>query len=773
MRTESLFREAHLNGLDADQRRAVLHAGGPLLLVAGAGSGKTRAIVARIVRLVRDGVPAARIVGITFTNRAAEEMRERVGRELAGGDPRGDLPWLGTFHAFGAILLRRFGSRIGLAPGFVIYDARDQQDVVRQAVRDNNLDEKKFPPSVFAGLIERAKRDGISVEDAATAAGWFSPGKAGAVGKAYDEALSAAGAVDFADLIRLPVRLFRDSAESLAAVRSEVRHLLVDEFQDVDAGQAALARMIAAGAESFCAVGDEDQSIYGWRGGSAAPMLSFERDYPGARVLRLDTNYRTKAAILAAAGSVIGRNRLRREKRIAAARTGGEPPCVRLYPDADAEADGTARAVAEEIRRGASPSEVAVFYRVNAQSRPIEDALRRLGIPYVLRGALSFYDRASVRDAMAYLKWFVNPEDPVSLKRLLKSPRRGVGEGALSRAREKAKLSGLPFSAALGEIPGLAALFSLRERWLAALPDRRVGAALRILLDEAGYLACLADRLGDDGPQGPGGPREDLENVQELLRLADASPGTGDGGVRGFLETMSLSPKEAGREDAAAVRLMTLHNAKGLEFDAVYLVGLEEGLLPHSRSADSDAEVEEERRLFYVGLTRAREKAVLSFVRRRLLFGSFRDAVPSRFLSEIPQPLLRWEGDAAAAEGRRTAFSRGALFGGGAAPRWAGAPLRAERTETVTVSARRGPAGHQADTSGGRIEIAAARSASGHERAAGSPSGRPRAVRHPVFGDGRVEAVEGEGADRKIVARFPGYGVKKILIRAVRMEILE
>ncbi len=777
METNGLFREAHMNGLDADQRRAVLHGGGSLLLVAGAGSGKTRAIVARIVRLVRDGVPAKQIVGITFTNRAAEEMRERVARELAGGDARGDLPWLGTFHAFGAILLRRFGSRIGLPPGFVIYDARDQLDVIRQAVRDNNLDEKKFPPAAFAGLIERSKRDGTSLEDAAVAAGWLYPGKTEAVGKAYAEALSSAGAVDFADLIRLPVRLFRESPDTLAAVRSEIRHLLVDEFQDVDRGQAALARMIAMGTDSFCAVGDEDQSIYGWRGGSAGPMLSFERDYPGACVLRLDTNYRTKAAILAAAENVIGRNRLRRDKKIAAARQGGEPPCVRLFQDADAEADGTARAVEEEIRRGTSPSEVAVFYRVNAQSRPLEDALRRVGIPYVLRGALSFYDRASVRDAMAYLKWFVNPEDPVSLKRLLKAPRRGVGEAALSRARESARLSGLPFSAGLANIQGLVPLVALRERWLAALPDRGVGGALRALLDEAGYLAWLADRARDDGPHGPGGLREDMENVQELLRLADAFPGGGEEGVRGFLETMSLSPKEALREDAAAVRLMTLHNAKGLEFDAVFLVGLEEGLLPHSRSADSDAEVEEERRLFYVGLTRAREKAFLSFVRRRLLFGSFREAVPSRFLAEIPPSLLRWEGRTAAADVARPPFGSRNLFGGGAVPRWGGAPPGGTRPEAVTVSVRRGP-------SGGRAEIAAARSSSGYDgtrvspgdagaAASGASAGRPRAVRHPLFGEGRVEAVQGEGADRKIIARFPGYGVKKILVRAVRMEIIE
>ncbi len=778
MTTGTLFRDTRADGLDADQRRAVLHGSGPLLLVAGAGSGKTRAIVARIVRLVRGGVPARQIVGITFTNRAAEEMRERVARDLSGDDPRGGLPWLGTFHAFGAILLRRFGSRIGLPPGFVIYDARDQLDVIRQAVRDSNLDEKKFPPAAFAALIERSKRDGVPVEDAAAAAGWLYLDKAGAVGKAYAEALSSAGAVDFADLIRLPVRLFRESPETLAAVRAEIRHLLVDEFQDVDRGQAALARMIAAEADSFCAVGDEDQSIYGWRGGSAGPMLSFERDYPGACVMRLDTNYRTKAAILSAAGSLIGRNRLRREKKIAAAREGGEPPRVRIYPDAEAEAEETARAVEQEIRRGTSPTEVAVFYRVNAQSRPIEDALRRLGIPYVLRGALSFYDRASVRDAMAYLKWFVNPEDPVSLKRLLKAPRRGVGEAALSRARESAKLSGLPFSAGLAGIAALAPLLSLRETWLAALQDRTPGAALRALLDEAGYLAWLAERAhdGNGAAPGAGGAREDLENVQELLRVADGSPGRGEEGVRAFLETMSLSPKEAGREDAAAVRLMTLHNAKGLEFDTVFLVGLEEGLLPHSRSADSDAEVEEERRLFYVGLTRARESACLSFVRRRLLFGAFRDAIPSRFLSEIPRSLLRWEADAAeAAVPPRPAPPRRGLFGGG--PGWAGVPSRAGRFGTVTVSLERGP-------SGGRAEMTVTRAPDAHGRAgaptapggpagAAAPPSRPRAVRHPLFGEGRVESVEGDGADRKMVVRFPGYGVKKILVRAVRMEILE
>jgi DNA helicase II / ATP-dependent DNA helicase PcrA len=716
--------DTELDALDAAQRTAVLHAGGPLLLVAGAGSGKTRAVVARIVRLIRRGVPPDRVLGITFTNRAADEMRERVAAALgapgpAAGGPPG-LPPLCTFHAFGAGLLRRFARRIGLPPGFLIYDARDQLVVIRQILKDMNVDEKRFPAGRFAARIERAKRDGDREAPGSPAEEWAFGGKAAAVRRAYDEALAAAGAVDFADLIRLPVLLFREHPDVLEAVRGEIRHLLVDEFQDVDRGQAELSRGIALGAESFLAVGDEDQSIYGWRGGSAGPMLSFERDYPGAAVVHLATNYRSRASILAAAGEVIRRNQRRREKRILAARAGGEPPAVRSYADADAEAAGVALLAAEEARRGVRRSAIAVFYRVNAQSRPVEDALRRAAIPYVLRGALSFYDRASVRDALAYLRWFLNPDDPVSLARLLKAPRRGVGEAALLRAREAARAGGTPYSAGLATVPALAPLLSLRDRWVRALPGRGVGDALRTLLDGAGYLAWIGEEAGSPREESGEERRDDRrENVEELLRMAAAFPGTGEEAARDFLERISLSPPEEEEGGADAVRLMTMHNAKGLEFETVFLVGLEEGLLPHSRSSDSESGVEEERRLFYVGLTRARERVFLSYARRRLLFGSHRDSARSRFLSEIPSSLLRREG-----EGEAPGPARG----------W---------------SAAGGPA------SGG-----------------GSPP-RPRRVRHPLFGEGVVESEEGAGEDRKITARFPGYGRKKILVRAARMEMLD
>jgi len=486
----------------------------------------------------------------------------------------------------------------------------------------------------------------------------------------------------------------------------------VDEFQDVDRGQAELARRIALASDSFCAVGDEDQSIYGWRGGSAGPMLSFERDYPRATVLHLRTNYRTRAPILAAAEKVIGRNLARREKRILAARGGGEPPRARMHPDADGEAQAVAREAAGQIRKGTPPSEVAVFYRVNAQSRAIEDALRDRNLPYVLRGALSFYDRASVRDAMAYLKWFLHPDDAVSLKRLLKKPRRGVGDVTLSRARERARASGAPLSAALSGIPSLAPLLDLRRRWLEELPDRCPGEAFRSLLSDAGLLGVLEGE----------GDAEDRENVLELLRLADASPGAGEDALREFLEKVSLSARDTGADPAGAVRLMTLHNAKGLEFDVVFLVGVEEGLLPHSRCGDSEGEIEEERRLFYVGLTRARERVFLSCARRRRLFGAYRDTLPSRFLHEIPPSLLRWE---------------------------------AEETGPPVPAPRRFP----------RFSPAAARPS--------EQSGRGCGVRHPVFGEGWIESTEGDGADRKILARFPGFGLKKILVRAANMEILE
>ena len=717
--------------------------------MAGAGSGKTRAIVARIVRLLRDGVPARSILGITFTNRAAGEMRERVAKALVpGGEATvGDalarsfdgtaraagVPWLGTFHAFGAILLRRHGSRIGLSPRFVIYDTRDQHDVLKRILKDLNVDEKKFPPAKFGWLIERAKRDGVSVEQAALSAGWRVVTTAGQVGKAYDDALTEAGAVDFTDLIRLPVTLLRGAPDVLSAVRSEIRHLLVDEFQDVDGAQAELTELIARGADSFCAVGDEDQSIYGWRGASAAPMLTFEGRHPGAKVIHLSTNYRSRAAILSVAGALIAKNRSRREKKITPAREGGERPAMSVYADQETEAREVAAAVAREIRAGVAPTEIAVFYRVNAQSRAVEDALRMLRIPYVLRGALSFYERAAVRDAVSYLKWFLHPDDAVSLKRLLKFPRRGVGEVTLEKARAAARREGIPPSGALSRIPNLAPLFSFRALWLAELSQMSPAEALHALLSGAGYLDALEASAREPGEGREGaGREEDLEHVRELLRVAEAFTGSGEEGLLEFLEKVTLAAEEAGGEESEAVRLMTLHNAKGLEFDVVFLVGLEDGLLPHSRSVDSPHEIEEERRLFYVGLTRARERVFLSLARRRNLFGSYRDAVPSRFLYDLPASLVRRTDGALPAS---PPSGRGA-FGG------TGPGLR------VTVD--REP----------RYEEEA-------------PSAHPRKVRHPVFGEGKIESVQGEGEDRKIIARFPVYGLKKILVRAVSMEFLD
>jgi DNA helicase-2/ATP-dependent DNA helicase PcrA len=735
--------------LDPDQRRAVLHGAGPLLLVAGAGSGKTRAIVARIVRLVRDGVPARSILGITFTNRAAGEMRERVAKALVpGGEPSvGDVlarsfdgasraagvPWLGTFHAFGAILLRRHGDRIGLSPRFVIYDTRDQHDVLKRILKELNVDEKKFPPSKFAWLIERAKRDGVSVEQAALSAGWRVVTMAAQVATAYDGALAEAGAVDFTDLIRLPVTLLRGAPDVLAAVRSEYRHLLVDEFQDVDGAQAELTGLLAGGADSFCAVGDEDQSIYGWRGASAEPMLSFERRFPGAKVIHLSTNYRSRAAILSVAGALIAKNRSRRAKEIIPAREGGEPPSISVYPDQEVEAQEVAAAVAREIRNGVPPTEIAVFYRVNAQSRAVEDALRMLRIPYVLRGALSFYERAAVRDAVSYLKWFLHPDDAVSLKRLLKFPRRGVGEVTLEKARAAARREGIPPSGALSRIPNLAPLLSFRALWLAELSQMTPAEALHSLLKGAGYLDALEAAALDPGEGREGSHREeDLDHVRELFRVAESFPGTGEIGLLEFLEKVTLAAEEAGGEESAAVRLMTLHNAKGLEFDVVFLVGLEDGLLPHSRSVDSPMEIEEERRLFYVGLTRARERAFLSLARRRNLFGSYRDTVPSRFLHDLPASLVRSAG-VPVPEGRKP----GSEFTG------------------ATWSVRRGSSQGEP-----RYE---------EEKA----PGRPRRVRHPVFGEGKIESIDGEGNDRKVIARFPVYGLKKILVRAVAMEFID
>ncbi len=711
-----------LDRLDSEQREAVLHDGGAILLVAGAGSGKTRTIVARIARLIRDGVACDRIAGITFTNRAAEEMRERVADLLSippsgSRERRTGLPWLGTFHAFGAGLLRRFGPRIGLSPGFTIYDARDRFDLVRQILKRQNLDEKRFPAARFVAWIEEAKRE----EDRALrtdGTGGFFAEKAEAVRRAYDDALSSAGAVDFSDLIRLPLRLFREHPEVLVRVRGEIRHLLVDEYQDVDAGQAGLCRQIGRASESLLAVGDEDQSIYGWRGGSAGPMLSFEHDFPGGHILYLRTNYRSRSAILEPAGALIRRNRSRREKEIVAARPGGDPPVVRSFGDSDEEAEAAVREIERRLAEGAPPSSIAVFYRVNAQSRPFEDALRRASLPYRLRGALSFYDRAAVRDALSHLRWFLNPDDPVAFSRLVRAPRRGVGEATLAQARERARTAGRSFAAELEKVPRLAGLLSARRRWEEELPGRNAEEALREALALSGYLDWIG-RQADAGAGKPDGEgaEERKEHVGELLRLAGETPGRGGEAVYAFLEQVSLAPREEGDEERDAVLLMTLHTAKGLEFDTVFLAGLEEGLLPHSRSAGSDADVEEERRLLYVGLTRARERAFLSFARRRSLFGGFREQHPSRFLAEIPRQFLAW-GDPPPATGKSRTV-----------------PAAGRPEEPIPVEPR------------------------------------PRRVRHPLFGEGTVEAVEGSGEGRKITVRFPGYGRKKILVRAVRMEI--
>ena len=739
--------------LDPEQRQAVLHDGGPLLLVAGAGAGKTRAIVARILRLIRDGVPPRSILGITFTNRAAGEMRERVLKASSEGDapsagdvvahsfplggPRGsNLPWLGTFHSFGASLLRIYGTRIGLSPRFVIYDVRDQNDALKGILKDLNIDEKKFPASKFVWLIERSKRDGVSVEAAAMSSRWRFISMAEEVGKAYDAALKEAEAVDFADLIRLPVALLNGAPDVLDAMRARYRHFLVDEFQDVDAAQAELTELIAHGAESFCAVGDEDQSIYGWRGASAEPMLTFERRYPGARVIHLSTNYRTRTSILSVAGALIAKNRMRREKLIVPSREGGEPPLILVHHDNEVEGREIAREISRQISAGVSPTAIAVFYRINAQSRAIEDALRMLRIPYVLRGALSFYERASVRDAISYLKWFLNPEDTVSLKRLLKFPRRGVGDGTLKKAREAAKREELPLSKTLSRIPALSPLFVFREQWLAELVQMTPAEALFALLKGSGYLDALETVANEPGPDRDGAGRgEDLEHIRELFRVAEGFPGMGEDSLQELLEKVTLAAEESGGEESEAVRLMTLHNAKGLEFHTVFLAGLEDGLLPHSRSLESDAELEEERRLFYVGLTRAKEKAFLSLVRRRNLFGGFKDTTPSRFLFDLPASLVRWEDAFAVAPTPAPS------------PQWRHGEIASQRRH-------------------GEIRY--------EEEKPSMPSGREsRRVRHPVFGEGRIEAVEGTGADRKIIARFPVYGLKKILVRAVAMEFFD
>ncbi|TNF31943.1 MAG: hypothetical protein EP329_11575, partial [Deltaproteobacteria bacterium] len=635
---------AILETLNAPQREAVLACDGPLLILAGAGSGKTRALTRKIAFLVAEKkLEPWQILAVTFTNKAAAEMRERC-EQLLG--PRAADLWLGTFHSIGVRILRRHGELIGVPRGFVIYDQDDATNMIGRCLDKLGLDSKAFPPKGIGHWIEAQKRECRGPDHAEIPQQSFTDRTHLRVYALYQEEMRKAGAVDFSDLIWLPWRLATEHPTVAFEYKSRWRYVLVDEFQDTNVAQYKLLKAFLNDDHHICVVGDDDQSIYGWRGAQVENILGFDRDFADAKVIRLEQNYRSTQTILDVSGALIAQNTSRHGKTLWTERERGE--AVRVYPaqtERD-EAEYVGRRI-DALRHDYDLSEMAIFYRTNAQSRAFEDVLRAKGIPYRVLGGLRFYDRAEVKDVLAYLKVLANPSDPVSLERIINRPTRGIGKTTVDKCRQRGDEDGSTLWEAICAMAREAggALSSKLSPFVELIVDlvaysaghNALETALE-LLEKTSYLALLeADRSIE--AQGR------ADNVKELLgAIGEFVERSADRSLGAFLDEVSLVSDLDGADlSEQTVSLMTGHSAKGLEFDVVFVTGLEEGLIPHFNSSDSQSGIEEERRLAYVAMTRARHVLHLSHAASRRRFGQSKAAVPSRFLDGLPDRLLHQE----------------------------------------------------------------------------------------------------------------------------------
>ena len=632
-----------LKGLNPPQREAVLHGDGPLLVLAGAGSGKTRVLTHRIARLIDEGVPPWSILAITFTNKAAREMRERV--ERLAGDMGRDA-WILTFHACCARILRRDIDKLGYKPSFTIYDADDQMNVIKQLCKSMNLDEKRFPPREIRAAISDAKNRVLSPAEWAKEAGEdFRARTISEVYAAYERQLAANNALDFDDLILKTLTLFSEHPPVLAAYQHKFSHILVDEYQDTNMAQYMLVRLIAGESRNLCVVGDDDQSIYGWRGADLRNILEFERDFPDCRVIKLEQNYRSTSNILDAANQVIAHNAGRKEKALWT--DAGEGEKIRVYRALDErdEAAWVVRAIEERMKRGARAGDFAVFYRTNAQSRVLEEAMVRRGVPYRVYGGMKFYDRKEVKDVLAYMRAVANPDDDQSVRRIINEPRRGIGDATIETLAQFAQREGMSLLSAVisadDSVLPARALGAVRKFGALMLDLTQAGISLSAgeflqeVLDKTGYIAAIRASKDPDAQT-----RE--ENVMELAgAVAEYESQSPEGGLLGFLENVALvTDLDSMGERPEAVTLMTIHASKGLEFPHVIVTGMEETVFPLGRATFEDSLMEEERRLCYVAFTRAMQSLALTFAVSRMLYNQRRNNPPSRFLSEIPERLI-------------------------------------------------------------------------------------------------------------------------------------
>ncbi|MFA5890745.1 MAG: DNA helicase PcrA [Actinomycetota bacterium] len=732
--------DALLGGLNPGQREAVEYGDGPLLIVAGAGSGKTRVLTHRIAHLIRArGASPFSVLAITFTNKAAQEMRERVGRLV--GDRLGTAMWVMTFHAACGRILRREGVRLGYTSNFTIYDSGDSERLLAYCMRELEVDLKRFPVRSFANAIGRAKDEMLDEDAFAERASNFLERQIADVYRMYQERLRKANAMDFDDMILNVVHLFRLFPDVLEQYQDRFRHVLIDEFQDTNAAQFELVRMLAGRDRNICVVGDADQSVYAFRGADFRNVLRFEDVFPDARVVVLEQNYRSTQTILSAANAVIEHNRQRKPKNLWTDAGEGQP-IVRFH--ADDERD-EATFVGREIDRlrdeeDRAFGDVAVFYRTNAQSRALEEAFTRFGISYRIIGSLKFYERKEVKDALAYLRLAVNPADEVSLRRIVNVPKRGIGDQTVATLVQFARAQGVTVSDAVDRVDesGLSARargavteFGSLARSLREMAEADAGPSemLQRAIEASGYLAELEAENTIES-QGR------IENLQELVGTAATYAAENpEGGARGFLEQVSLvSDADEVVADEGRVTMMTLHNAKGLEFPVVFVTGLEEGIFPHIRSMTDPDQLEEERRLCYVGITRARERLVLTHAWCRTLWGGTNYNPPSRFLAEIPEGLLEDIGE----EDEPVSVAPSSFGGRSSVP--------AARAPSVPA----------------RAHVAPARASTGPGTALHVTVGEE--VFHDRFGRGIVVSVGGSGTNAEATVNFPGEGAKRLLL---------
>ena len=627
---------AYLDALNAAQREAVETTEGPVLVLAGAGTGKTRVLTTRLAHILLQGKARPwEVLAVTFTNKAAREMRERVAG-LLGHDVEGW--WLGTFHALGARILRRHAEAVGLKPNFTILDQDDQLRLIRQLLEARNIDEKKTPGRVVLAVIQRWKDRGLTPEKVSPAEGAGSAdGVALDLYGDYQQRLLTLNACDFGDLLLHCLTLFQGDAEILTRYRHRFRYLLVDEYQDTNVAQYLWLRLLAGPDGNVCCVGDDDQSIYSWRGAEIGNILRFEKDFPGARVVRLERNYRSTPNILGAASALIAHNDGRLGKTLWTEGDAGDKVAIHGIWDGDEEA----RLVCGEIEawqsKGHALNEIAVLVRAGFQTREFEERLITLGVPYRVIGGPRFYERQEIRDAVAYLRVVAQPDDDLAFERIVNLPKRGIGQATLQPIHQIARMDGVPLTAAVGQIVGtdeikprarktLSDLLADFDRWRGLIEVMPASELAALILDESGYTTMWQQSRA---PEAPGR----LENLKELV-AAISEFGT----LAGFLEHVSLVMENDQSETDDKVNLMTLHGAKGLEFQTVFLPGWEEGLFPHQRAVDESgaAGLEEERRLAYVGLTRARVRAIVSFAANRRVYGNWQSTIPSRFIGELP-----------------------------------------------------------------------------------------------------------------------------------------